>query len=310
MTEYTLTPMTKVENLYSYRQSQQISMQTGYYGYLHGDFGKDGKYFNSTFEQFSGAPLREHFETERDNLLDFLEKEILRDLHAMTKYCDNHEEAAFKGAFGKDYGFRIDSGNQTFLLVMHPRNVADYAVHLYSYDKHLLDEHIKRAEKGIRFINSNYEPLFNIEDGDGIMIRYPDGDTSIRACRYIDDYHTQIGNSIYHICEFAEITEKNGATVIPYRNSLPEKCYVYVDTREAFGIVTKGKDGFELCAEAKFPDGKRNFEYADKLNEELGITKAQSEAMTMASMMGWADKLADPRTYEPKQKTDYDRGGR
>ena len=36
-----------------------------------------------------------------------------------------------------------------------------------------------------------------------------------RECRYIDDYHTKIGLNIYHICEFAELCEKNGHTVEP-----------------------------------------------------------------------------------------------
>ncbi len=304
--EYTLKPMTKEENLYAYRQDHQIAMQTGYYGYLRGDYGWDGKNFNSSFEQFSGATLREHFENERNSFLDYLEK-TFPNLQTMKEYCEKHEEAANKGVFGTDYGFRVDAGNQTFLLILHPRNVADYALHLYVYDKYLLDNHMSRAAKGIRFIDPHYNPLFELEDGDGIIIKYSDGEKTTRACRYIDEYHTLIGSTIYHICQFAELMDRNGATVIPYRNSLPDKCYIYVDTKEVYATVTKGKDGYEPFAQAKYPDKKSNWDYVNEMNKELDITNAQVEAMTMASMMGWADKLADPRYYEAHGKNDFAR---
>lgn len=38
---------------------------------------------------------------------------------------------------------------------------------------------------------------------------------AIRICRYIDDFHTEVGDTIYHICEFAERMEKIGAAVAP-----------------------------------------------------------------------------------------------
>ena len=44
-------------------------------------------------------------------------------------------------------------------------------------------------------------------------LEYPcDGE---RTCRYIDDYHLEVGTNLYHICEFAELCERNGHTVEP-----------------------------------------------------------------------------------------------
>jgi hypothetical protein len=37
----------------------------------------------------------------------------------------------------------------------------------------------------------------------------------VRTCRYIDDYHVEIGDNLYHICEFAERMEQNGHTCEP-----------------------------------------------------------------------------------------------
>lgn len=296
MSEYTLKPLSRAEKLYAYKQSQQIAGQTGYYGYLRGDFDTSDK-FNNVFEYYNGAVVREHFDEERNNVIDFLEDNICSSSRKMRDYCYSHKEAAIKGKFGEEYGFRIDAGNQTFIIRLNPFTKGNYNCYMFAYDKHLLDRHMKKAAKGINFIYPNYSPKFNLEDGDHIVVRDADGTEMVQDCRYIDQYHFQIGNLTFHICQYAELLERNGATVIPYRDSLPDKCYIYVDTRDIYAIVTKGKDGYEPFEQAKYPDKERNREYVAKLNKELGVTDKQVGAMTMAAMFGWADKDADPRSF-------------
>lgn len=55
--------------------------------------------------------------------------------------------------------------------------------------------------------------------------RFGDGKTMERTCRYIDDYHLEVGTNLYHICEFAELCERNGHTVEPAskENTKPAK---------------------------------------------------------------------------------------
>ena len=65
--------------------------------------------------------------------------------------------------------------------------------------------------KDIRFIDSHYNDLFKIVDGGCVQINYGD-EKVIKPCTYIDAYHTQIGNNVFHICEFAEIMERHGNT--------------------------------------------------------------------------------------------------
>ena len=43
---------------------------------------------------------------------------------------------------------------------------------------------------------------------------YPDRHYAAKCC-YIDDYHTQVGNNVYHICQFAELLERGGGTCRP-----------------------------------------------------------------------------------------------
>ena len=45
---FVLRAFNPVEELYTYRQSQQICMQTGFIGYMRADFGSNGKQFFSS----------------------------------------------------------------------------------------------------------------------------------------------------------------------------------------------------------------------------------------------------------------------
>lgn len=63
--------------------------------------------------------------------------------------------------------------------------------------------------KDIRFIDSHYKELFKVPDGRCIQVQYKE-ETVIKPCKFIDEYHTRIGNRVFHICQFAEIMEANG----------------------------------------------------------------------------------------------------
>jgi hypothetical protein len=56
---------------------------------------------------------------------------------------------------------------------------------------------------------------------DKIRITLDDGSYIDEVCRYVDDYHVEVGRNLYHICEFAERMEANGNKVIPLRSDLP-----------------------------------------------------------------------------------------
>ena len=125
-------------------------------------------------------------------------------------------------------------------------------------------------------------------------------------------YHLEVGSNLYHICEFAERMEQNGNTVIPLRSSLPEQCYVFVQTENCVGIVKKGESGFYRT---DIQGGKPSETNAlvNEMNKKLGLSKGQAEAMKAGSMFGWDTPAADPKSYDkngipvrPKQK-DYER---
>jgi hypothetical protein len=81
---------------------------------------------------------------------------------------------------------------------------------------------MEKARQGIRFIDPHYKELFRVPDGGKIVVTAAWGEKMERACRYIDDTHVEIGKELYHICQFAEIMEKNGATYEPLEKNQPK----------------------------------------------------------------------------------------
>ena len=50
-------------------------------------------------------------------------------------------------------------------------------------------------EHSIRFINSSYDTLFRIPVGGTVEVQFRPKFTA--RCKYLDDYHTVVGNSIF-----------------------------------------------------------------------------------------------------------------
>ena len=312
MIEYEKRAMIEAEDKYTFRQSTQISMQTGLIGHLRADMDTDGNGFFSSWFDFREELKTDEFKAELDDVINSLREEgdILHNRRALAKYCYCTPQSRMQEEPGY-YGVRVDTEKYAYLLRLNP-DKGEYNLYCYCYRRDWLDQHLKDAEKGIRFIDSHYKELFRIPDGGKIKIRYSWNEERVRTCRYIDNYHVEIGNNLYHICEFAERMEQNGNTVIPLRSSLPEQCYVFVQTENCVGIVKKGESGFYRT---DIQGGKPSETNAlvNEMNEKLGLSKGQAEAMKAGSMFGWDTPAADPKSYDkngipvkPKQK-DYER---
>lgn len=299
--DMTIRPMTPQERLYSYSQSQQITMQTGAIGYLRGDFDSSGNEFHSTWFDEVESRKSDEFKAEFQEVIDALRFDeqyggLLASRSTMQKYGRSQPDSAFEGNYTTEYGFRIDTKQFAYLLRCIPVK-GDYNFYCWCFEAKWLDRHIKQAEKGIRFINPDYKELFRIPDGDKVRITQSDGTHIDRTCRYIDECHLEVGNSLYHICQLAELTERYGNTIIPLRSSLPEQCYVYLPTSQEIGIVKKGESGY-YRSDLSPVYGERGQEFVDELNRQGGVSKAQAAAMLAGSMFGWQVPGADPKNYD------------
>lgn len=69
----------------------------------------------------------------------------------------------------------------------------------------------------IRLINSHYDDLYRIPNHGIVQIDFPDGISYTSRVEHLDEYHFDLGGlgNVYHICQFAESMERNGATAYP-----------------------------------------------------------------------------------------------
>lgn len=214
-----IRPLTEAERKYAYTQSMQIQGQTGCIGHLRGDFARNGNGFFTSWDNHREQWKTNEFKAELDDVINALRSDeygLLKNRSAMGRYAAQYPESHFQGNYCTEYGFRAETEKHAFLIRCNP-TPGDYNFYCYCYVKEWLDQHISKAEKGIRFINSRYDELFRIKDGGKIKIRYSDGEEQERVCRYIDEYHMEVGSNLFHICQFAEIMEQNGSEYAPVK---------------------------------------------------------------------------------------------
>lgn len=289
--------LTEKEDKYTFSNSMQISMQCGLIGHLRADMDSDGNGFFSSWEDYRKELKTDEFKDEFDKVINSLREEgdILYNRKSLAKYCYSSPQAKMNNE--QDYyGVRVDTEKYAYLCRLNP-NKGEYNLYCYCYIKDWLDKHIRSAEKGIRFITPEYKEKFRISDGEKIRITFSDGEVKDRVCRYIDDSHVEIGDDLYHICEFAERMEQCGATFIPLRSDLPEVCYSILPSTGDVIIIKHGESGYYRC-EYSTEDKAFNREFANDRNANLGVSKAQVEAMLAGSMYGWDVPAADPKSYD------------
>ena len=289
--------LTEKEDKYTFSNSMQISMQCGLIGHLRADMDSDGNGFFSSWEDYRKELKTDEFKDEFDKVINSLREEgdILYNRKSLAKYCYSSPQAKMNNE--QDYyGVRVDTEKYAYLCRLNP-NKGEYNLYCYCYIKNWLDKHIRSAEKGIRFITPEYKEKFRISDGEKIRITFSDGEVKDRVCRYIDDSHVEVGDDLYHICEFAERMEQCGATFIPLRSDLPEVCFSILPSTGDVIIIKHGESGYYRC-EYSTEDKAFNREFANDRNANLGVSKAQVEAMLSGSMYGWDVPAADPKSYD------------
>lgn len=300
--EFEKRAMTLEEDKYTFHQSHQINGQTGLIGYLRADMDTNGTGFFSTWTDHCEHWKTQEFKEEFDKMINSLREEgdILHSRKDMAAYCYATPQSKMKEE--GYYGVRVDSEKYAYLLRLNP-NKGEYNLYCYCYRKDWLDDHIRAARKGIRFIDSHYNELFRIADGDKVREVYRDGDFKDKLCRYIDDYHVEIGENMYHICEYAERVERGNVKVIPLRASLPERCYIYLCTTNEIGIVVKGESGY-YKTDIQGGTAEDLKALVKHYNSGLGVSDMQVRAMVFGSMFGWDVPGANPYAFADMRKPD------
>ncbi len=212
-----IRPSTEAERKYTYTLSMQLQGQTGCIGHLRGDFDRDGNSFFTSWDDHWDKWKTDEFVAELDEVINALRSDeygLLQNRSAMSKYAAQFPESYYQGIYCTEYGFRAETEKHAFLFRCNP-SPGDYNFYCYCYVKERLDHHMKEAEKGILFIDSSYNDLFRIADGEMISITDAAGKKSECVCHYIDEYHVEVDNNLYHIGQFAQIMERSGSIYAP-----------------------------------------------------------------------------------------------
>ena len=210
-----MRPMTPAERIYAYRQSRQIAGQTGCIGYLQGGVGGNGNDSNQTWSDIWKTFQSEDFQSELDTVIRALRSEeygILRSRRDMAEYAGKFADSMYSKKDSRECGFRADTERHAYLIRCNP---IGGSFDIYCYVAEHLDRHMGNARQGIRFIEPDYKEKFRIPDGGKIVVTAAWGKKIEHTCRFIDEYHTEVGNQLYHICQFAELMHKNGAEYEP-----------------------------------------------------------------------------------------------
>ena len=89
MIEYEKRAMIEAEDKYTFRQSSQISGQTGLIGYLRADMDTDGNGFFASWNDWRKDLKTDEFKAEFDEVINSLREEgdILHNRKALASYC-------------------------------------------------------------------------------------------------------------------------------------------------------------------------------------------------------------------------------
>lgn len=212
---------TKEEEKYLYGQSDQLRGQTSYIGQLTCDFGEDGKSFHSAWSNSNERLRTKEFVEDYNRVFNTLRERgnFLHNRKSAMEWAAQHPESILKTHKSKVYGFRMDTEKYSYLLRL-PHPVTDSSIYCLCYVKESFNRHMAEARKGIRFITPSYKEMFHIADGDRVIITTATGEKNEHICRYIDECHVEIGNNLYHVCEFAELMKKIGSTCKPAEESV------------------------------------------------------------------------------------------
>ncbi len=299
---FIIDPLGYEERKYTYAQSQQLRVQTGSIGRLRGDFDSNGYNFYTSWEDHCQDLKTPAFQNDLDEVIKALRSKeygLLENRPAMDRFVRQHPDCAIKGNYTTEYGFRINSDEYCYLIRCNPVK-GDYNFYCYCYQLDRLERHIENAQKDICFIDSRYNELFRLPDGDKIKITMDNGESVIRSCRYVDEYHVEVNGKIFHTCEFAERMESNHNRYEPAETPLPPYCFGLLPSTGEVIKITRFKEGYTSLN--AIPAGKAKEGSIFFLNDAIGVSKAQAAALEAGSKFGWDCPAAKPKNYDENGK--------
>ena len=140
--DYTIRLMKPEEYSFAYTQKQEIMDDSACIGHLRVDLDSNGQGFYTTWDDHRPELKSPEFKQEFDDVINALrEQEIsgccLKDRDSLKKFCNQFPEAKMTED-GREFGFRLDTDDYTYMMRLNP-NRGEYAAYIYAYERDLLD---------------------------------------------------------------------------------------------------------------------------------------------------------------------------
>ena len=88
------------------------------------------------------------------------------------------------------------------------------------------------------------------------------------------------------------------ASAVKVANELPAECVVVAPGTGELGMIRRGEFGYHPMDTRRLVEhGETVVAARDRLNQSLGVSKVQAEAMLAGSICGWHVPAADPANY-------------
>ena len=142
--DLSIRPIKPEEIPFSYTQSQNDNIESGCIGFLRGDFDTSGKGFYTTWEDKVKFLKTDEFKREFDDVINSLRfgyGELLKDRSSLSAYCHNNPDGVIEGNYTKEYGFRVDTDEHSYILRCNPTK-GDYNFYVYAYDRETFEKHL------------------------------------------------------------------------------------------------------------------------------------------------------------------------
>ena len=131
--KYQLRPASESEAGLFYAATPEVDHDLACIGHIRMDFGHGGKEFWHTWWPRGEDSLNStEFQQEVGAVVDTLRKTILKNLQAMSSYCDQH--GGELGSNAQQYGYVVETDNYRYCLRCNPKP-GDYQGYLTCYDK-------------------------------------------------------------------------------------------------------------------------------------------------------------------------------
>ncbi len=162
--DLSIRPIKPEEIPFSYTQSQNDNIESGCIGFLRGDFDTSGKGFYSTWEDKVKFLKTEKFKKEFDDVINSLRLgngELLKDRSSLSAYCQNNPEGVIEGNYTKEYGFRVDTDEHSYILRCNLTK-GDYNFYVYAYDRVTFEKHLNEIGGKIMDTAEINEKLYDL----------------------------------------------------------------------------------------------------------------------------------------------------